>query len=145
MKKKTSCHIKGRKKYIYNFQKREELSQLADQDIQRIWEPLGDMHTKLCFRATLLGRGALRVFLGAYFKIHKKKKKEKRDKLDKWSIGASCWTMPWFHEKEVGLKYSFKPLFISTLVILCIIIYHKYAAPLKAFKPFHPLCRSPFF
>lgn len=36
MKKKTSCHMKGNiYKYICNFQKREELSHLADQDIQR--------------------------------------------------------------------------------------------------------------
>lgn len=36
MKKKTSCHMKGNiYKYICNLQKREELSHLADQDIQR--------------------------------------------------------------------------------------------------------------
>lgn len=41
---------KRMKKNIYNFQKREELSYLADQDIQRkcgVWESLRDKHVKL--------------------------------------------------------------------------------------------------
>lgn len=87
MKKKTSCQIKGEKKYIYNFQKHDELSHLADQDIQGkwgVWEPLRDKHMKLCFCATLLGRGAVRAVWGHVLKFIKNRK------LNFWGIKSLC-------------------------------------------------------
>lgn len=45
---------------------------------------------KLCFCATLLGRGAVRAFLGAYFKIHKIKEKRKKNF---WGIRSLCFIL----------------------------------------------------
>lgn len=92
-------------KYICNFQKREELSHLADQDSQRkfgVWAPLRDKHMKLYFffLPHVWDSGQLGHFFGAYFKIHEAKKKKERITSGELGLCASDWRM--LHEKEGG-------------------------------------------